>query len=103
MEAVGGGLGGPPATLPYPSSKTATPPSPPNNRQPHISSQELIQLVAEGVARAQQLTEPSPKRINTYRLKMKNPEDFDGKSTTAFNQWWESVTMYLGFYPETVD
>jgi len=34
---------------------------------------------------------------------MKNPENFDGKSTTAFNQWWESVTMYLGFYPKTVD
>ena len=34
---------------------------------------------------------------------MKNPDNFDGKTTTAFNQWWESVTMYLGFYPETND
>jgi len=34
---------------------------------------------------------------------MKNPENFDGKTTTAFNQWWEAVTMYLGFYPETND
>jgi len=34
---------------------------------------------------------------------MKNPENFDGKTTTQFNQWWESVTMYLGFYPETND
>jgi len=34
---------------------------------------------------------------------MENPEKFDGKSTTAFNQWWEAVTIYLGFYPETVD
>jgi len=34
---------------------------------------------------------------------MKNPDPFNGKSTTNFNQWWESVTMYLGFYPETVD
>jgi len=34
---------------------------------------------------------------------MENPKKFDSKSTTAFNQWWESVTMYLGFYPETVD
>jgi len=31
---------------------------------------------------------------------MKNPETFDGKSSTTFNQWWEAVTMYLGFYPE---
>jgi len=34
---------------------------------------------------------------------MKNPETFDRKSSTAFNQWWEAVTMYLGFYLETVD
>jgi len=34
---------------------------------------------------------------------MKNPEDFDGKSTTAFNQLWESVTMYQDFYPEMVN
>jgi len=34
---------------------------------------------------------------------MKNPETFDGKSSTAFNQWWEAVTMYLGFYLETAD
>jgi len=34
---------------------------------------------------------------------MENTEKFDGKSPTAFNQWWESVTMYLGFYPDTTD
>jgi len=34
---------------------------------------------------------------------MKNPENFDGKSTMVFNQWWELVTMYLGFYPEKVE
>jgi len=34
---------------------------------------------------------------------MENPEKFDAKSSSTFNQWWESVTMYLGFYPETVD
>jgi len=34
---------------------------------------------------------------------MKNLEAFDGKSSTAFNQWWEAVTMFLGFYPETGD
>jgi len=34
---------------------------------------------------------------------MKNPDPFNGKNTTNFNQWWEAVTMYLGFYPETVD
>ena len=34
---------------------------------------------------------------------MENPEKFDGKGSSAFNQWWESVTMYLGFYPDTTD
>ena len=34
---------------------------------------------------------------------MKNPNNFDGKSPTAFNQWWEAVTMFLGFYPDTND
>jgi len=34
---------------------------------------------------------------------MENLEKFDGKCSSTFNQWWESVTMYLGFYPETVD
>jgi len=34
---------------------------------------------------------------------MENPKKFDGKSSSTFNQWWESVKMYLGFYPETVD
>jgi len=34
---------------------------------------------------------------------MKNPEAFDGKSSTTFNQWWETVTMFLGFYPEMGD
>jgi len=36
------------------------------------------------------------------RLKMKKPESFNGKNGN-FNQWWESVTMFLGFNPETVD
>ena len=59
--------------------------------------------MAEGVARAHQYAEPQPEQVNTARLKMTNPEHFDGKNTTAFNQWWESVTMLLEFYPETND
>ena len=34
---------------------------------------------------------------------MKSPDSFDGKTTTAFNPWWETVVMFLGFYPETSD
>ena len=62
-----------------------------------------MQLVAEGVAWAQQYGQPRPERINTSHLKIKNPDNFNGKSTYAFNQWGEAVTMYLGFYLETVD
>jgi len=36
-------------------------------------------------------------------LKLKNPESFDGKPTSALNIWWESVLEYIGFYPETLD
>ena len=62
-----------------------------------------MQLVAEGVTWAQKYGQPRPEWVNTFCLKMKNPDNFDRKSTTTFNQWWEAVTMYLGFYPETVD
>jgi len=63
----------------------------------------LVRLVAEGVELARQDRPARPEQGNIARLKMKNPETFDGKSLTAFNQWWEAVTMYLGFYPETMD
>jgi len=34
---------------------------------------------------------------------MENPETFDGKPTTHFNNWWKTVLKYLSFYPETSD
>jgi len=34
---------------------------------------------------------------------MENPETFDGKPTTPFNNWWKTVVKYLSFYPETCD
>jgi len=57
--------------------------------------------VAEGVARATQVATAEPNRIRTSRLKLENPETFDGKPTTPFNNWWKTVTKYLSFYPET--
>jgi len=59
--------------------------------------------VAEGVERARQDRPARPEQGNIASLKMKNPETFDGKGSTSFNQWWEAVTMFLGFYPETND
>ena len=62
-----------------------------------------MRLVAEGVEQARQNRPVRAEQVNIAWLKMKNPEAFDGKSSTAFNQWWETVTMFLGFYPEIGD
>jgi len=68
-----------------------------------IRDNTVVQLVAEGVARATQVATAEPNRIRTSRLKMENPKTFDGKPTTPFNNWWKTVTKYLSFYPETYD
>jgi len=94
---------GPPSEPPRPPSRHLRSPSPPRNPAPKITTQDLVRLVAEGVKRARQDRPARPEQGNIARLKMKNPETFDGKSSTTFNQWWEAVTMYLGFYPETAD
>ena len=95
---------GPPSEPPRPPFRHYPSPSPPRNPAPAITTQDLIRLVAEGVERARQERQPSERaQVRTSRLKMENPEKFDRKSSSTFNQWWESVTMYLGFYPETID
>jgi hypothetical protein len=67
----------------------------------------IARLIGEGIAVAQTATKPSLEqpdgRIGTARLKMKNPEPFDEAATTRFSRWWESVVMFLGFYPNTTD
>jgi hypothetical protein len=35
------------------------------------------------------------------KLKLANPKTYDGKPTTPFRSWWESVKEYLRFYPNT--
>jgi len=95
---------GPPSEPPRPPLRPPHPPSPPRNLAPMITTQDLVRLVAEGVERARQAERATGEaRVHTSRLKMENPEKFDGKSSSTLNQWWESVTMYLGFYPEAVD
>jgi len=80
---------------------------PPNVREPTeqilatmLTPSKIGRLVGEGIVAACQ---PETEQVNTSRLKTKKPELFDGKTTTGFNQWWGSVSMYLGFYPEMVD
>jgi len=65
---------------------------------------EIAQLEGAGIATVQAIEQPERgARVHTSRLKMADPEKFDGKGSSTFYQWWESVTMYLGFYPGTVD
>ena len=109
-----GGAGGPPSDPPSPPAGPPSPPPPPTPRDPGrpppppngpptFTTQDLAQLVAEGVARATRGTAAEPNQIRTSRLKMENPETFDGKPTTPFNNWWKTVVKYLSFYPETSD
>jgi len=91
---------GPPSEPPRPPSGHPRSPLPPRNPAPTITTQDLVRLVAEGVERARQDRMARPEQGNIARLKMKNPETFDGKGSTSFNQWWEAVTMFLGFYPK---
>jgi len=94
---------GPPSGPPRPPFRQPRSPSPPKNPGPQITTQDLVRLVAEGVAAARAAEGPRPDRPRTARLKMENPETFDGKLSTSFNTWWKSVTKYLSFYPETDD
>jgi len=94
---------GPPSEPPRPPFRHPCSLSPPRNPAPTITTRDLVQLVAEGVARATQVATAEPNRIRTSRLKMENPETFDGKPTTPFNNWWKTVTKYLSLYPETSD
>jgi len=68
-----------------------------------LTPEEITRLVGAGIAAAEVPAPQAEPRPRTSWLKMENPAKFDGKNPTAFNQWWESVTMYLGFYPETID
>jgi len=68
-----------------------------------LTPEEIAWLVGEGIAAARTDQRTMEVRINTSQLKLKNPESFDRKPSSAFNVWWESVLKYIWFYPETVD
>jgi len=68
-----------------------------------LTPEEIARLVGEGIVAARIDQRVPEVRINTFWLKLKNPEPFDGKPTSAFNVWWESVLEYIGFYPETLN
>jgi len=68
-----------------------------------LTPEEIAWLVGEGITAARTDQRAQEVRINTSRLKLKNPESFHETPTSAFNVWWESVLEYIGFYPETLD
>jgi hypothetical protein len=89
-------------TLPPPQKTLARQENP-----PAVDMTAVARLIGEGIAAAQpasKTTREQPDgRIGTARLKMKNPDSFDGAATAQFSRWWESVVMFLGFYPNTTD
>jgi len=115
LGPIFGGGGDPPRPprRPLPPPPSPTPPPEQRSRSPNppqrtLTTEELARSVAAAVANAlshaQTRTIPIPEpRIKVSRLKMANPETFDGSPSTSFNTWWRSVTKYLGFYPETGD
>jgi hypothetical protein len=36
-------------------------------------------------------------------MKLPRPDNYDGKPKTPFRPWWNKVTYYFRFYPETID
>ena len=110
--AGGAGKGGPPPRPPQRGAppSPSPPPSeddddlyernlptgrpPPGAREPTqdqlatiLTPGEIAQLVGAGIAAAQAVEQPERgARVHTSRLKMENPEKFDGKSSSTYNQ-----------------
>jgi len=71
----------PPGAMPLGAERIAT----------MLTPEEIARLVGEGIVAVRTDQRAPEVRINTSQLKLKNPESFDGKPTSAFNVWWESV------------
>lgn len=72
--------------------------------------ERLARVVAQTIASTlagqtnQDAAPPGPsdaRAPRVARLKLDNPEKFDGKPKTPFRAWWDSVRDYIRFYPET--
>jgi len=75
-----------------------------NNDDDEFTPERLARMIGERIRAAQAGASPQPARpeaVQAPRLKMENPLEYDGKPTTPFNTWWESVEDYLSFYPGT--
>jgi len=64
--------------------------------------EELQDIVTHTVQATQGVLQPAP-NANVAKLKHKDPKSFDGKPTTPFTLWWESVVEFISFYPDSTD
>jgi len=63
--------------------------------------QEFAQLLAEAIATAQRDRPQPAQRTTVAKLKIKEPERFDGKPKTPFRSWWEAVQEFTAFHRDT--
>ena len=125
-EATGGAAGAPPNQPPRPpvagaagapppgGSPGGSTPSTPTSRGGHDGddnrenrnareAREFAQILAEAMATAQQDRPQPAQRTTVAKLKIKEPEKFDGKPKTPFRSWWESVQEFTAFHPDTAE
>ena len=94
--APGGSPGG------SPGSSTPTTSSHQGEHNDREEEEErFARILATAMTAAQQGQPRQAQHPTTARIKMENPEKFDGKPKTPFRTWWESVQEFTAFYPET--
>jgi hypothetical protein len=95
--------GGPPSDSEPSDDDLGPSPSPPPRRpretraspRPSDAEEErFARVIANAVQFAQQ---------GVQKFRLTNPKTFDGKPSTPFRPWWNSVEEYIGFYPATND
>ena len=64
--------------------------------------EELRDIVTHTVQATQGVLQPAP-NANVAKLKLKDSKPFNGKPTTPFTLWWESVVELISFYPNSTD
>jgi len=64
--------------------------------------EELRDIVTHTVQATQRVLQLAP-NAKVAKLKLKDPKRFDGKPTTPFTSWWESVIQFISFYPDSTN
>jgi hypothetical protein len=76
--------------------------SPPTATESEPAQETQDQHTARIIAEAFQTSrQDQDSHRSNQRLKLVNPTTYDGKPTTPFRPWWESVKEFMRFYPQT--